>query len=214
MFNYLLLNHGLFHDTSPASQHNSEMQLIKARHGRSIRLSEGQRLRVYNPSGSQVVDFFAFSPTTLGRSSDTSSSEQLEYLSVAQTRVFNLRLIPQPNDVLVSNLRRPMFTITEDTWIEGGGTHDTLIPACDENRYRNLGVKFPNDPDPGEGHRSCATNLEEELCNYMGSDHNFRGSGIQTPLPLNLFMNVPWVLPSVNIQESCSFGAGPGGHFW
>ncbi|KAG6997846.1 hypothetical protein G7Y79_00037g073640 [Physcia stellaris] len=139
------------------------MYLIKARHGRSIRLSEGQRIRIYNPSGSQVVDFFAFSPPTVDRSSDASSSEQLEFLSVAQTRVSNLRLIPQPNDVLFSNLRRPMFTITEDTWIEGGGKHDTLIPACDEIRYRNLGVKFPSDPDPGEGHRSCATNLEEEL---------------------------------------------------
>ena len=151
-----------------------------------------------------MVDFFAFSPPTVDCSSDASSSEQPEFLSVAQTRVSNLRLIPQPNDVLVSNLRRPMFTITEDTWIEGGGKHDTLIPACDEIRYRNLGVKFPSDPDPGEGHRSCATNLEEELCKYMGRDQHCRGSGIQTPLPLNLFMNVPWALPSVNVQGSAA----------
>lgn len=180
------------------------MHLIEARHGHSVRLSQGQRLRIYNSSGSQVVDFFAFSPSTLDRSSNSSSSEQLEFLSVAQTRISNLHLIPQPNDVLVSNLRRLMFTITEDTWIEGGGTHDMLIPACDEIRYRNLGVKFPNDPDPGEGHRSCATNLEEELCDYMGRGRDCQGSGIQTPLPLNLFMNVPWTLPSVNIQDSAT----------
>ena len=80
--------------------------------------------------------------------------------------------------------------------MEGGGTHDTLFPACDEIRYRNLGVKFPNDADPGEGHRSCAMNLEEELCRYMRKSPEGHGTGIEAPAPLNLFMNVPLTLPS------------------
>lgn len=172
------------------------MHPIPARHARSVCLNKGQRLRVYNPSGTQVVDFFAFSPSTLAASADASTPKRLEFLSLAHTRISTLHLMPHPGDILVSNLYRPMLTITRDKWIDGGGTHDTLISACDEIRYRKLGVKFPQDPVAGEGHRSCAMNLEEELCNYLGKDGEGQWSGIETPSPLNLFMNVPWTSQS------------------
>ncbi|CAF9910634.1 MAG: hypothetical protein HETSPECPRED_010130 [Heterodermia speciosa] len=178
------------------------MHLIPARHAQSVCLTEGQRLRVYNPSGTQVVDFFAFSPSTLAASTDASTPKRLEFLSLAHTRISTLHLMPHPGDILVSNLYRPMLTITRDTWIDGGGTHDTLISACDEIRYRKLGVKFPQDPVAGEGHRSCAMNLEEELCNYLGKDREGQWSGIETPSPLNLFMNVPWTSQSEPTKPS------------
>ncbi len=47
-----------------------------------------------------------------------------------------------------------MFTILEDT---SGGVHDTLIAACDKERYLELGCKEE------EGHRNCADNLVEAL---------------------------------------------------
>lgn len=172
------------------------MHPIPARHAQSVCLNKDQRLRVYNPSGTQVVDFFAFSPSTLAASADASTPKRLEFLSLAHTRISTLHLMPHPGDILVSNLYRPMLTITRDKWIDGGGTHDTLISACDEIRYRKLGVKYPQDPVAGEGHRSCAMNLEEELCKYLGKDGEGQWSGIETPSPLNLFMNVPWTSQS------------------
>lgn len=64
--------------------------------------------------------------------------------------------------------------IVEDTT---EGVHDTLIAACDDARYRELGG--------GEGHRNCADNLVEGLGALGIKAPQF------TPSPLNLFMNIP-----------------------
>ena len=54
----------------------------------------------------------------------------------------------QVGDVLVTNKRRPILTLVEDT---SPGVHDTCMSACDIYRYRGLGV---------EGHHdSCTDNL-------------------------------------------------------
>ena len=67
-----------------------------------------------------------------------------------------------------------MFKFRSDS---SGGIHDTLVAACDKYRYQQLGV---------EGyHDSCDDNCQRELKN-LGIE------GVQTPGPLNLFMNVPW----------------------
>ncbi len=43
------------------------------------------------------------------------------------------RLIPQVGDSMVTNLRRPIFTLLEDT---GPGVHDTTVAACDQYLYQ------------------------------------------------------------------------------
>ena len=48
---------------------------------------------------------------------------------------------------LVTNKRRPILTVVEDTC----GVHDTLMSACDIYRYQGLGVT--------EYHDSCTDNL-------------------------------------------------------
>jgi uncharacterized protein YcgI (DUF1989 family) len=55
-------------------------------------------------------------------------------------------------DGLYDNERRKLLEIVEDTT---EGVHDTLIAACDDARYKELGG--------GEGHRNCADNLVEGL---------------------------------------------------
>src|SRR5690606_37957571 len=75
--------------------------------------------------------------------------------------------------VLVSNQRRPMFTVVEDT---SPGRHDTLLCPCNQAIYRELGASAD--------HRSCTGNLHEALAEE-GLDIPF------TPASLNLFMNVP-----------------------
>jgi uncharacterized protein len=68
------------------------------------------------------------------------------------TRASLNRIIPKVGDGLYDNERRKLLEIVEDTT---EGVHDTLIAACDDARYRELGG--------GEGHRNCADNLVEGL---------------------------------------------------
>ena len=45
----------------------------------------------------------------------------------------NHHLIPQVGDSMVTNLRRPIFTLLEDT---GPGVHDTVVSACCQYLYQ------------------------------------------------------------------------------
>src|ERR1700733_15129366 len=90
---------------------------IPARRGKAAFVSAGQTVTVINTHGGQVVDTRAFNRPALG-----------EVLSNEHTRAHSLHLVPRPGDVLRTNKRRPILTLTEDT---SGGIHDTLIAACD-----------------------------------------------------------------------------------
>jgi len=115
---------------------------------------------------------------------------QMEYLSMPHTRASTLHMVPRVNDVLVSNLREPMLTLVEDT---SSGVHDTLIPACDPQRYKALQI------EDWEQHGSCAENLVLALkeLNDRAGLKGPKGVGASVtvnsvPAPLNLFMNIPW----------------------
>jgi uncharacterized protein YcgI (DUF1989 family) len=115
---------------------------------------------------------------------------QMEHLSMSHTRASTLHMIPRVNDVLVSNLREPMLTLIEDT---SAGIHDTLIPACDPQRYKALNV------ENWEEHGSCAENLVLALkeLNQRAGLKGAKGVGASVtvnsvPAPLNLFMSIPW----------------------
>jgi uncharacterized protein YcgI (DUF1989 family) len=73
-------------------------------------------------------------------------------MSMQHTRASLNRIIPKVGDGLYDNERRKLLEIVEDTT---EGVHDTLIAACDDARYKELGG--------GEGHRNCADNLVEGL---------------------------------------------------
>ncbi len=98
-----------------------------------------------------------------------------EWLSMEHTRTSLVKLTPSIGDGLYSTRRRPLMTLTADT---SPGAHDTLIAACDSERYRQLG----GTPD----HPNCAENLRRAL-----APHGVRVT--RTPSPLNLFMNIPWL---------------------
>ncbi len=68
------------------------------------------------------------------------------------TRASLNRTIPRVGDGLYNNERVKILTIVEDTT---AGVHDTLIAACDRQRYEELGG--------GSAHRNCADNLVEGL---------------------------------------------------
>jgi len=135
---------------------------IPAGHGKAARLAAGQKIKLVNSHGTQVVDCWAFNAYDLG-----------EYMSMESSRVWNLRLNPKLGDVFVTTQRRPILTLVEDTTM---GIHDTLLAACDRYRYELLGCI--------EYHDNCTDNLAAALAE-LGLQ------SAETPSPWNLFMNIP-----------------------
>jgi uncharacterized protein YcgI (DUF1989 family) len=135
---------------------------IPARRGKATPLRQGQSVKIVNTFGQQVVDTWAFNAAALG-----------EFMSMEHTRIYISRIIPGIGDALVTNRRRPILTLVEDT---SGGIHDTLVAACDRWRYELLGVVGHHD--------NCTDNLAVAL-GELGLKPP------ETPAPLNLFMNIP-----------------------
>jgi len=136
---------------------------IPARRGKAARVRAGQHVRVVNTHGTQVVDTWAFS-----------AADPTEWMSMEASRAWFMKLAAAAGDAFVTNRRRPILTLVEDT---AGGRNDTLMAACDAERYGLLGVKGHHD--------NCRDNLHAALAEL----------GVKvpaTPSPLNLFMNIPW----------------------
>ena len=137
--------------------------VLRAREGIALPLRAGERLRITNLHGGQVVDTWALARTDLR-----------EYLSMQHTRNSLGKLVPAAGDHLYSSSRRPLLTLIEDT---SPGAHDTLIAACDRERYRQLGATGH--------HANCADNFRRALSlRGIQPDH--------VPSPLNLFMHIAW----------------------
>jgi uncharacterized protein len=139
----------------------SETLRVPAGEGRAVLLGEGQSFRVVDVAGGQVGDLFAFTAADPG-----------EFASASHTRVAIGKLFPRPGDPVLTNRRRPILSVLEDT---SPGWHDMLYAACDPARYALLGAPA--------SHRSCAGNLAEALA----------GQGVEAgpvPQPINVFMDV------------------------
>jgi uncharacterized protein YcgI (DUF1989 family) len=141
----------------------SELITIPAGHGKAARLNAGQKIKLINTHGTQVVDCFAFNAYDL-----------TEYMSMESSRVYNTCINPNVGHVFVTNQRRPILTLIEDT---SPGIHDTLCAACDRHRYKLLGIE--------SYHRNCQDNTIEGMMEL----------GVTPPFPVagswNVFMNIP-----------------------
>jgi uncharacterized protein len=164
---------------------------IPARSGRAVYLKRGQSIRIINTHGHQVVDTWAFNANDLN-----------EFLSMEHMRAAINRIRPKPGDALVSNRRRPIVTLVEDT---SPGVHDTFIAACDIYRYQGLGCT--------SYHENCADNL------YAG----MLALGLkppEVPSPFNLWMNIPvladggidWKEPASKAGDYVVHVGMPAGH--
>lgn len=134
---------------------------IEAGYGKAIPLDAGQRIRLINTHGSQVVDTWALC-----------RGDSSEYLSVEHTRRVTQHLYPEVGDILYSNRRNGMLRLTEDT---SPGRHDTIVACCDKWLYRHF--------DCPPGHRNCRDNFFEALFE-AGFD------AVTVPNPVNLWMNI------------------------
>ena len=145
----------------------SQLVTIPARGGKAAFVEAGQRIRVINTHGQQVVDTWAFRRDAL-----------TEFMSMEHSRTFLSRIMARVGDSMVTNHRRLILTLVEDTTVEGdsAGIHDTLLAACDRYRYELLGC---------EGyHDNCTDNLAAALAELGLTPP-------ETPSPWNLFMNIP-----------------------
>lgn len=140
----------------------AERYTVPARSGVAVYLATGQTLTITNPTGWQVCDFWAFN-----------AAELREFMSMPHVHTDLLSVFPKVGDTLVSNLRNPLLTMTQDS---SPGVHDTTIAACDANRYKQLGVPHY--------HENCADNLRQALL-VIGQKAPL------VPAPFNLWMNVP-----------------------
>ena len=157
------------------------MPVIPARRAVTVRVDRGQRIEVINTHGQQVVDTWAFA-----------AGDPTEWMSMEHSRVHMARVSPRVGDTLVTNRRRPILTLVEDT---SGGVHDTLLAACDRYRYEQLGCTEPHD--------NCTDNLHAALA--------AEGIAIPaTPSPLNLFQHsAPGADGALEIEPPV---ATPGSH--
>jgi uncharacterized protein len=135
---------------------------IRARKGKAAWVRKGQTVKVINTRGQQVIDTWAFN-----------AEDVREFMSMEHSRVSIGGIIPKIGSVFVTNKRRPMLTVIEDT---SGGIHDTMIAACDRYRYELLGCAGYHD--------NCTDNLAAGLAELGLTPP-------ETPSPLNLFMNIP-----------------------
>ena len=135
---------------------------VPPRCGVAVRIAAEQSIRVINTHGTQVCDFWA-----------VCDGGPHEFLSMAHCHTETGGIMPATGDVLVSNRRRPMLTITAD---DSPGVHDTLIASCDWPRYQVLGCT--------EYHDNCADNFRMALI-AIGE------AAVHVPDPFNLWMNIP-----------------------
>ena len=145
-----------FHSAAPG------LITIPARCGKAVRVRAGDLIKVINTHGKQVVDTWALN-----------ANDTTEFMSMEHTRAFLKRLAPRQGDSLVTNQRRPILSLEQDTT---AGVHDTLIAACDRYRYAQLGVTAY--------HANSADNLATAL-------RELQLEMVVAPCPLNLFMNIP-----------------------
>ena len=138
------------------------MEMIPARRGKATYVKQGQSIRIVNTLGKQVVDTWAFTAGML-----------TEFMSMEHTRATLTRMTPRVGDGLYTNRRRKILTMTEDT---SRGDHDTLMAACDSERYILLGVK--------EYHDNCTDNL-------LAGMRQIGLNPPEVPSPVNLWMNIP-----------------------
>ena len=135
---------------------------VPPRCGVAVRVVAGRSIRVMNTHGSQVCDFWALC-----------DGAPHEFLSMAHCHTETGGIMPAVGDVMVSNRRRPMLTITSD---DSPGVHDTVIASCDWPRYQVLGCS--------EYHDNCADNFRMALM-AIGE------AAVHVPDPFNLWMNIP-----------------------
>jgi uncharacterized protein YcgI (DUF1989 family) len=137
-------------------------EILPASHGHAYAMQLGQVAVITNLHGNQVVDAWVLS-----------TADPAEFSSMDHSRSVNSSIYFEKGMKVVSNRRRPMVKLLDDS---AALRHDTLLCPCNAELYEQLGCSGY--------HRSCSDNFHEAL-SATAKNLPF------TPASLNLFMNVP-----------------------
>ncbi|KAI4707219.1 hypothetical protein J4E89_008158 [Alternaria sp. Ai002NY15] len=207
----------------------STLQTVPARRGAATLVKAGQKIKITNTYGNQVVDTWALalpsstlttastkveaalypnatsdSPSKYSPTANAAASAP-EYMSMCHCRATLLKVTPAVGDVMVSQKRAPMVKLVEDT---SPGVHDTLVAACDRWRYSELGVNGY--------HESCTDNFWDAL-HALSTSSSLSPEekealeslqammGYRVPDPFNLFMNIPITQEGEGAKRGISF---------
>ena len=133
--------------------------VVAPQSGRAFRVARGEEIRIVDPKGAQVADFWAFS-----------TDGELDWLSASQTRDITEKLFPDVGESFYGMSGEKLLTLVEDT---SPGPHDMLFPACNAALYRRAGF---------DHHPNYADNLRQALAE-AGVSFPF------TPDPVDFFQN-------------------------
>ncbi|KAK4988183.1 hypothetical protein LTR66_003400 [Elasticomyces elasticus] len=136
--------------------------VVPAAHGYAFKVKAGERFRVVDIHGEQVVDFAAW----------VDGTNLVEKLSMSYTRYHLNGVTPAIGECLWTNKDEPLLKITDDTV----HVHDMTFMSCFPEMYEKRGFK---------GHRSCAGNIAEVM-----KEHGM-GSYLEITDPFNIFQNTP-----------------------
>ena len=98
----------------------TELVAIPARTGKAALVNAGERIKVINTHGQQVIDTWAFNRQSLLESTSLEFISP-EFMSMEHTRTALAGITPRVGQTLVTNQRRPILTMVEDT-SDGGPT--------------------------------------------------------------------------------------------
>ncbi|KAF2169791.1 hypothetical protein M409DRAFT_20206 [Zasmidium cellare ATCC 36951] len=153
-----------------AASSKPQTHIVKASHGFAFEVKKGDRFRIVDLHGEQVVDFAAW----------VQSTNLVEKLSMAYTRFHLSGATPAIGECLWTNKDEPILKITDDTV----KTHDMTFMSCFPEMYSKQGIK---------NHRSCASNIAEVMAPY-GMNNYLEvtvANGFLDQDPFNIFQNTP-----------------------
>lgn len=144
------------------SHPQTKTHIVKAAHGFAFEVKKGERFRVVDLYGEQVVDFAAW----------VQGTDLKEKLSMDYTRYHLDGVTPAVGEYLWTNRDEPILKLVHDTV----KVHDMTFMSCFPEMYAKIGL---------EGHRSCAANIAEVM-----KPHGM-GSYLEVTSPFNIFQNTP-----------------------
>lgn len=140
----------------------SKTHIVPAATGYAFEVKKGDRFRIVDIHGLQIVDFMAW----------VNEPGLKEHVRMSYTRFRLNGVIPDIGESLLTNLDAPALTVLADTC----KVHDMTFMSCFPEIYAERGKP---------GHRSCTMNITEAMAPYGITTR------LQLPDPFNIFQNSP-----------------------
>jgi len=141
---------------------------VPAGHGYAFVVKAGQKFRITDTHGHQIVDLTAWVLSKDGKTID-----KAHHFSADHTRWELKGATPAIGESLYDNTGLPLLKLVSDTC----RVHDMTFACCYPELYARAGFK---------GHRSCSGNIAEAMEKWGIGDHK------EVISPFNCFQNTPF----------------------